>query len=556
MTTIGRTLDDHPVTLDAAKLVTTRMLVQANSGGGKSWMLRVLCERIGCSVPIIVLDWEGEFASLREKLDVLLVGRDGELPTAVATAGALASQVLEIGVSAVIDLYDLNPGEKRAYVRRFLESLMAAPKRLWGPRLVVVDEAHNLCPEDGQYESSGPVCDLATAGRKRQFCAVLATQRLSKLSKDAAAELNNVLIGRCTLDVDQKRAGDILGMARVDFTRLRELEAGQFHGFGPAFNHRGVFLFKSADVETTHGSIGSGTAKPPEPSARMRRAVEQLRDLAERSKTEVLDLDSARATIRDLRKQVAAAQLAPSGPSPEERARLDEISAMLREASEKHAAADRSLRFNVAAISEIKAIIDRTVGQEAPPIYAPLPARLMNRHAKRPPPSPRHVRRDPRPTTDGITPRQQRFLDAAASLLSLNTEATRETVCAWVGVHPRGGSVGEELSAMEAAGLIRVDRGRVEVTEAGMAAAGHVDQGEALDRAKASLSNRQRRIFEIVCGVYPATISRESVAEQMEIHPRGGSFGEDIARLVGRGLIESGRGEMRARDFLFAGGPT
>jgi hypothetical protein len=51
---------------------------------------------------------------------------------------------------------------------------------------------------------------------------------------------------------------------------------------------------------------------------------------------------------------------------------------------------------------------------------------------------------------------------------------------------------------------------------------------------------------------YPEGITREAVAEQMEIHPRGGSFGEDIGRLVGRGLVDSSRGVIRARDFLFA----
>jgi hypothetical protein len=41
---------------------------------------------------------------------------------------------------------------------------------------------------------------------------VLLTQRLAKLHKDAAAEANNVVIGRTVLDVDQERAGDLPGM--------------------------------------------------------------------------------------------------------------------------------------------------------------------------------------------------------------------------------------------------------------------------------------------------------------------------------------------------------
>jgi hypothetical protein len=37
-------------------------------------------------------------------------------------------------------------------------------------------------------------------GRKRGYAGIIATQRLSKFRKDAAAEANNVMIGRTWLD--------------------------------------------------------------------------------------------------------------------------------------------------------------------------------------------------------------------------------------------------------------------------------------------------------------------------------------------------------------------
>lgn len=44
---------------DPGVLADTRMLVQANSGGGKSWLLRRLCEQSAPHIPFIVLDYEG-----------------------------------------------------------------------------------------------------------------------------------------------------------------------------------------------------------------------------------------------------------------------------------------------------------------------------------------------------------------------------------------------------------------------------------------------------------------------------------------------------------------
>jgi hypothetical protein len=71
---IGQIIAGEKLELDLPTLVDTRLLIQANSGGGKSWLLRLIAERAG--IQAIVLDNEG----LREAVDVLLVGARGELP--------------------------------------------------------------------------------------------------------------------------------------------------------------------------------------------------------------------------------------------------------------------------------------------------------------------------------------------------------------------------------------------------------------------------------------------------------------------------------------------
>ena len=58
------------VTLDLMHLVDTRALIQANSGGGKSWMMRLIAEHAASLVQTIILDPEGEFATLREGVDL------------------------------------------------------------------------------------------------------------------------------------------------------------------------------------------------------------------------------------------------------------------------------------------------------------------------------------------------------------------------------------------------------------------------------------------------------------------------------------------------------
>src|SRR5438067_7624738 len=97
--------------IDLPTLLDTRLLVQANSGGGKSWALRRILEQSHGKVQHIILDSEGEFGTLREKFDYVLAGKGGDTPAEPRSAALLARKLLELKVSAIIDLYELHPQE-------------------------------------------------------------------------------------------------------------------------------------------------------------------------------------------------------------------------------------------------------------------------------------------------------------------------------------------------------------------------------------------------------------------------------------------------------------
>src|SRR6266436_701411 len=298
---------NQSVSLDLPTLLDTRLLVQANSGGGKSWLLRRILEQSQGKVQQIVIDLEGEFATLREKYDYVLAGKEGDTPAEPRSAHLLAKRLLELNVSAIIDLYELHYQDRKHFVRIFLESMINAPKTLWHPCLVVIDEAHKFCPEKEQSEASSAVIDLATLGRKRGYCAILATQRLSKLNKDAAAECNNKLIGRTTLDVDMKRASEELGFTSKDkIMALRHLEAGTFFAFGPAISAE-VTKITIGAVETTHPKAGSRiyTASPIPPTERIKKILSELKDLPEAAEEEARTVEALQQQVATLKRQLA-----------------------------------------------------------------------------------------------------------------------------------------------------------------------------------------------------------------------------------------------------------
>lgn len=85
--------------LDIDLLIPSRLLIQANSGGGKSWLLRRLAEQLYGKVQTIILDPEGEFFTLREKFGYVLVGDGGETPADVRSAQMLAEKFLQLKAS-------------------------------------------------------------------------------------------------------------------------------------------------------------------------------------------------------------------------------------------------------------------------------------------------------------------------------------------------------------------------------------------------------------------------------------------------------------------------
>lgn len=304
------------VTLDLDALLRTRALIQANSGKGKSWLLRRIAEQLFGKVQVILIDPEGEFATLREKYDYVLVGKGGETPADPRSAALLAHTLLKIRACAVCDLYEMKPFARHEWVQKFCDALIDAPKELWHPAVVIVDEAHTFCPEKGSGESvaSESIIALATRGRKRGFAPIFSTQRLGKFRKDAAAECLNVMIGGTFIDIDRKRAADALGVYGKDqhafFDEIKLLERGSFFALGPAISDERI-LVKVGPVETTHPEAGSAkhAAEPPPAPEKVKAMLPKLADLPKTAEEKSRTEGELRKEIRDLK---AALRSAPA----------------------------------------------------------------------------------------------------------------------------------------------------------------------------------------------------------------------------------------------------
>lgn len=543
--------------IDLQKLVKSRLLIQANSGGGKSWLLRRLLEQSHGKVQQIVLDLEGEFSTLREKHDYILVAKGGDAEVSLKSAAMLAERLLELNVSAIIDLYELPAQDRKRFVKLFLDAMINAPKNLWHPCLVVIDEAHVFAPEKGESEALSSVLDLCTRGRKRGYCAVLATQRLSKLHKDAAAECNNKLIGRTGLDIDRKRASEELGFTTKEQNiSLRDLEAGEFYAFGTAISKE-VKKVRVGEVFTTHPEAGTVfKTKVAPPSAKIKAALGKLSDLPEEAKKQAETVSELKAEISSLKRHRCPA------------AAVDEKSievAVQKAVAER----DREWKQTVAGIEAHASTLEGTLskiakltgGQEISYEKAKHPMRVAL------PPKIEVVGRAVSPTQISFErtpmyaddPQEVKLTGGAIRMVKVLSsrypmKMSRAQLATFSKMKPSSGTYGTYLSMIKTGGYVSDEGGFLTATQKALDEFGQgeaLNSGDVIEMWKGILNGGAKRMFEVLVEQYPNALTKEELAEQTNMMASSGTFGTYLSQLRSNSLITLEGKAFKINDEIY-----
>src|SRR3978361_736654 len=110
---------ERPALLDLTELLATRLLVQGNSGSGKSHLLRRLLEQSAGLVQQAVIDPEGDLASMDDRYGPVVMeatGNDVEMQR-------IAARVREHRVSVVLSLESLDAEGQMRAAAAFLNGL-------------------------------------------------------------------------------------------------------------------------------------------------------------------------------------------------------------------------------------------------------------------------------------------------------------------------------------------------------------------------------------------------------------------------------------------------
>lgn len=582
--------DGKNVNLDLDALLRGRMLIQANSGKGKSWLLRRLAEQLFSRVQVIIIDPEGEFSTLREKYGYVLVGKGGETPADPRSAALVAHKLLELRASAVCDLYEMKPFARHEWVQRFIDAMIDAPKNLWHPCVVMVDEAHVYCPEKGSGESiaAESVISLGTRGRKRGFCIIAATQRLGKLRKDLAAELLNVMIGGTFIDIDRKRAADALGVYGAEqhkfFDEIKLLERGHFYALGPAISNERIMV-DIGPVDTSHPEAGSSkhASEPPPPPEAIAKLLPKLSDLPREAEEKAKTEAELRREIRELKAQVRTAstqKVQPSAAKPVVDSLL--IKKAVTAAHGQYRQLLTTMRHNLSATlkeaTHLAERMDRSIAIIDLKLEEKIPAGEISTKGTRyvsggqenesqrdtsalpvQHPRPVHI-----PTSNGhsdLGRPQTRVLRALAEFEAIGvSEPSRSMVASWCGVKAGTGTFKNYLSELRVAGYLRDGRDdRLLLTDEGRglvpSIAAPVTAEELLERSASIFGSTSAKILRIIHRAHPEFVKREAIAEELGISADTGTFKNYLSKLRTAGMIEDGSERtVKAADWLFLEG--
>lgn len=577
------------VKLDA--LLSTRLMAQANSGGGKSWLLRRLLEQTHGRVQQFVIDPEGEFATLRQKFDYVLAAKNGGDTLAEPRAAKLlAERLLKLRVSAVLDIQELKPTERVEFVQLFLESLIDAPKSLWRPALVVIDEAHVFCPQGGEASSSIAVRDLCARGRKRGYCAVLATQRISKLHKDAVAECNNKLIGRASLDVDMKRCADELGFTKDRMSELRSLKPGEFFAYGPAIETRPVSGARAVTgivtrvhvgpVITQHPKVGARrirTKAAPPPTRKIKQMLPQLSDLPAEAEQALTTTKQLRAKVVELTNDLRDAQ----SRAPEGKPQRVEVQVIrpktVQRLSQLVAAFDRSTRAFAGSITGVSRLLGKadeiggTIAGAVASVTGGATGRAVTIRTRT-----EHGRETIRATVSApvngtvsvvsasaagaLAKPEQRLLDALAWFEAIGVRTPEQPAVAFMAGYTYGsGSFNNPRGQLKKKGLLTYHaNNQIELTASGRASATYPPRHELATASElhtsvlGRLPQPEQRLLKPLLEQWPHPMEQKELAVKANYAFNSGAFNNPRGRLKSLGLIDyPSPGKIVARDLLF-----
>ena len=158
-----------------------------------------------------------QYYSVRDLIDLLNEDQENRIPVLVgeleyiddmgvfSAKGTAIDQLIEHGKTTIINLKGVAPDIQQMIVKRLATVAFEMRKKdAIPPMMMIVEEAHNYCPQGTAVLSSKPLITIASEGRKFGLGLMVISQRPAKIDKNVLSQCGTQIILKVTNPNDVK----------------------------------------------------------------------------------------------------------------------------------------------------------------------------------------------------------------------------------------------------------------------------------------------------------------------------------------------------------------
>ncbi|MCK4570759.1 ATP-binding protein [Candidatus Bipolaricaulota bacterium] len=315
-------------------------------GSGKSNTAGVIFEELlENNYPLSIVDLEGEYFGLKEKYEVLVVGKgEGvEIEIDAHCAPEIAQVSMEQNVPVVLDLSGFLSEERTELLKAYLSALWNLAGTLRKPYMIGIEEAHEFIPQGVKNELKEMISRIALRGRKRGLGGIVVSQRSAKVDKDVLSQAGMLFLHRVVHEVDMRvycellpwrksevkeiigslDTGDCMYVNGDNILPIYVRERSTFHaGFTPSLE-----TVKSPELRSVSASIIETIEKarvgkgPKSPTEQLEQRIEMMERMMGSKDQRIAELEDVARTLGYIKLEIpsfAKEVLAPGSLSEKE----------------------------------------------------------------------------------------------------------------------------------------------------------------------------------------------------------------------------------------------
>lgn len=441
-------------------LVTESIGILAIKRVGKSYLAQKIVEQLlHTKQQVVVTDPKGDWWGLRAGSDgdpkggfpiLILGGEHGDLPLEVNAGETIGRMVVEERVSVILDLSDFRKSQIPTFMALFLETLyrLKAKEQHRTPVMLAIDEADAIAPQRpdaGEARMLGAAEDIVRRGGQRGIGIMMVTQRAAVLNKNVLTQMGILFILRTISPQDRaamaewyKINGTPEQIEKLN-SSIASLQKGEAWVWSPGWPTE-AGLFKQIQVlpKVTFDSGATPKAgqviRPPKSLAEVDLDALKSSMAATIEKAKAEDPKELRRQIAELNRKIEVLQKEKPAPTIETVEvpviKQEHLDSMAKCADEMFKAAGKiayivdAFRAMDVRIGEIcRALKDAKAGPTRPAFTKP--ANIISVQKPIPPKS-------STPRDEGITPVQQRILNALGELEQLGSQTPPREMVAFL----------------------------------------------------------------------------------------------------------------------------